>query len=181
MEKSRKHLMKIHRFLLTAFLLRGLMAYAGEVAVARDDNDAVRDSRWRTYKGNELNFSFFGVGTDRKFEHDGLGGGLSYFFSRYAGVEGYAYSESLSDHLVDNVGGSLFLRLPIRKSGVALYALGGGGRQFDPFKQWTVDAGGGLEWRFLDHVGLFADARSVWPVRTHHPYPMGRLGLRVGF
>lgn len=158
------------------------------VVVERDTN---RD--WMGYKANELDFSFFGTGTvgkktlhapsTRRIERDGklgLGAGISYFFCRYVGVEGYAYSESTADYFVDDVGGNLIGRFPIGHSGVALYGFGGGSRQFDPVIQWTLDAGGGIEWRFSKHVGIFTDARYVWADETKN-YALGRLGVRVGF
>ena len=158
--------------------------------VAHEDNDRY----WRDYGPNEVNFSFFGSGTvgddtlsnvsaDR-VERDGklgMGLGLSYFFHRNIGVEGWAYSESTGgDHFVDNVGGDLIGRFPIGHSGFAPYVFGGGGRQLDPVIQWTWDAGGGLEWRFTDHVGIFMDARFVWADDTKD-YGLGRLGIKFGF
>jgi hypothetical protein len=160
--------------------------------VTHHDND--RD--WCTYKGNELNFSIFGGGTvgedtlreiddvsTERIERDGnLGAGLavSYFPCRYFGIEAYAYTESTSDHWVDNVGADLIARLPLGESGVAPYVFAGGGRQIDPLYQWYFDAGGGLEWRFLPNVGVFADGRYIWADETDD-YGLGRLGLRFGF
>jgi hypothetical protein len=90
---------------------------------------------WKTYGANELEVGIFGSGTvgrrtlenpsSRRIERNGkLGAGASvgYFFHRYVGVEGYAYSESTSEHFVDNVGGDLLLRLPLGHTGLALYA-----------------------------------------------------------
>ncbi len=158
-------------------------------AVVHHDDDRY----WIGYGANEVNFSFFGTGTvgektlrrvsADKIERDGklgLGMGLSYFFHRYIGVEGYAYSESTSDHFVDNVGGDLIGRFPIGQSGFAPYVFGGAGRQFDPVIQWIWDAGGGLEWRFTPHVGIFVDARYVWADDTKD-YGLGRLGIKFGF
>ena len=160
--------------------------------VAHADDD--HDHSWKDYKAHELNFSFYGTGTvgkktllnlsGDKVERDGklgLGTALSYFFCRYAGIEGYAYSESTGgDHFVDNVGGDLIARWPIGHSGFAPYVFGGGARQLDPVIQWTWDAGGGLEWRFAPHVGIFADARFVWADDTKD-YGLGRLGIKFGF
>jgi hypothetical protein len=160
---------------------------------SRASNDDDHSHSWKDYKGNEFNVSLFGSGTVgrrtirhpslRRIERNGelgLGAGISYFFSRYVGVEGYAYSEDTHRHFVDNVDGNLILRLPIGHSGLALYGLGGGGRQFDPVIQWTLHAGGGVEWRFVEHVGVFADAQYVWADETRD-YGLGRVGLRIGF
>jgi hypothetical protein len=151
------------------------------------------DHSWVGYHANEVDFSFFGTGTvgertlrrpsTRRIERNGrlgAGAGMSYFFHRNVGIEGYAYSESTHHDVVDNVGGDLIARFPILNSGVAPYIFGGGGRQFDPALQWTWDAGGGLEWRFLSHMGIFIDARYVWADNTKD-YGLGRLGLKFGF
>jgi hypothetical protein len=176
------------------------VVYADDTTV-RYDRDRERtmvvehdtEHGWQHYRANELDFSVFGTGTlgertlrnpsSRRIERNGkLGAGLGvgYFFHRYVGVEGYAYTESTSDHFVDHVGGNLIGRLPIAETGLAPYVFGGGGRQFDRVTQWTWDAGGGLEWRFCPNAGVFADARYVWADKTKD-YGMGRLGLRFGF
>ena len=148
---------------------------------------------WVGYEANELSFSVFGTGTvgertlrhpsEERIERDGklgLGTGLSYFFHRNLGIEAYTYTESTHHNWFDNVGGDLIARFPILESGVAPYVFGGGGRQLDPLYQWYWDAGGGIEWRFAPHVGMFVDARYVWADKTKD-YGLGRLGLKFGF
>jgi hypothetical protein len=145
------------------------------------------DRHWRAYNACELEFLFFGTGTvgsdSDVLDRDGklgAGAGLAYFFHRNIGIEAYAYSESTSDHFVDTVNGDLVIRFPIMDTGLAPYGFGGGGRAFDPVTQWTWDAGGGLQWRFLEHLAVFADARYVWADKTKD-YGLGRVGLKVGF
>jgi hypothetical protein len=151
------------------------------------------DGNWMSYKANELSFEAFGTGTvgKRTLEHPstrrierngklGAGFGMSYFFCRYVGVEGYAYTESTHHNWVDDIGGELVLRLPIANSGVALYGFGGGSRQLDPVYQWTLDAGGGVEWRFWHNIGVFVDGRYVFADETRN-YGLGRVGLKFGF
>jgi len=157
--------------------------------VAEVDDDG---NDWRTYKANELNFSFFGSGTAgsttvksslNKVKRDGrLGAGLgmSYFFHRNIGLEAEAYTENTGHNFVDNADLLLNLRFPLGKSGVAPYLLGGAGRQFDPVYQWTFHMGGGLEFRFSPHVGIFVDGRYVVADETDE-YALGRAGLRIGF
>jgi hypothetical protein len=190
-------------------LITGMACVAAAVVAEAQENsvryDADRDrtmvahhdhheGNWVGYGANELNFSIFGTGTvgedtldnpsSKRIERDGqlgAGIGVSYFFHRYVGIEGYAYSESTGGkHFVDDIGGNLIFRLPLGESGVAPYVFGGGGRQIDPVTQWNLDAGGGVEWRFTDHVGVFVDARYVWADKTDD-YGLGRLGLKFGF
>ena len=168
--------------------------YRRDTTGADDPKDERRDNtghNWRQYKANDLSVGLFGTGTvgekslhsTREIERDGrlgAGVGVSYFFTRYVGLESYAYTESTGHNFVDNVAGNLIARLPLGHSGVAPYAFGGGGRQFDPVTQWTWDAGAGIEWRFCAHVGIFADARFVWADKTED-YGLGRVGLKFGF
>ena len=140
-----------------------------------------------------MNFSFFGTGTVgddtlegrnlKSIKRDGrlgLGAGIQYFPHRMIGLEGEAYSENAGHHFIDNASVNLLLRLPIADSGVAPYLIGGAGRQFDPLYQWTFGMGGGLEFRFSPHVGLFLDGRYIVADETDE-YGLGRAGLRVGF
>lgn len=184
-----------------ACLMAPIAGWADETKV-RYDGDGDRtmvvhhddDRNWVGYHANEWNFSFFGTGTvgentlrdpsRRKVERDGqlgAGMGIGYFFHRYVGIEGYAYSESTGGrHFVDDIGGNIIARLPIAETGLAPYIFAGGGRQLDPIIQWNLDAGGGLEWRFARHVGVFVDGRYVWADKTKD-YGLGRLGVRFGF
>jgi hypothetical protein len=41
-------------------------------------------------------------------------------------------------------------------------------------------AGAGMEYRFTPHVGVFLDARAVWPNETKY-YGVARAGLRFAF
>jgi len=158
---------------------------------ASEDHD--RDTSWCQYKANELSFSLFGSGTvgETTVRHPslervkrdgrlGAGGGIQYFFHRNIGIEAEAYTENTDHNFIDNVNGNLIGRFPVGSSGVAPYILAGGGRQLDPLYQWCLDAGGGLEWRFSPHVGIFVDGRYVWADKTKD-YGLGRAGLRIGF
>ena len=173
----------------------GTTALAQETARYDSDRTYVRydDRDWRGYAANEWSFDFFGTGTvgkstlddisRRRVKRDGklgAGIGLNYFFHRYVGIGTEAYTESTGDSFIDNVNANLLLRYPIGESGLAPYALGGMGRQFDPEIQWTWALGGGLEFRFARHIGAFLDGRFVWADETRD-YGLGRLGLRFGF
>ena len=41
-------------------------------------------------------------------------------------------------------------------------------------------AGAGIEYRFCHNIGIFVDARCVWPDETKY-YGVGRAALRVAF
>ena len=111
-----------------------------------------------------------------------LGGGLglNYFFTRNLGVGAEAYSENTTGTFIDNASGNLILRLPLGQCGFAPYIFGGGGHQFDAAKLWFGQGGAGLEYRFTPHIGMFLDARMVWPNETKY-YGVARLGVRFAF
>ena len=145
------------------------------------------------YRANELSLDVFGTGSigQRTLDHLsgervhrdgrlGVGGGLNYFFARYIGIGGEAYTENAHHNFIDNASGSLIDRFPLGNSGVAPYIFGGGGRQFDPSYLWFGHAGGGLEYRFAPNIGAFLDARYVFP-QQERCYGLGRFGLRFAF
>ena len=145
------------------------------------------------FRGNELSLDGFATGSEgsytidhisnqrvRQNTHGGAGVGVNYFFTRYLGVGGDAYSENTTGTFIDNASGNLILRLPLGESGFAPYAFGGGGQQFSAAKLSFGQAGAGMEYRFCHNIGLFIDARCVWPNETKY-YGVGRAGLRFAF
>lgn len=145
------------------------------------------------YRANELSLDVFGSGSvgrytiknlsGRRVREDGelgAGLGLNYFFTRYIGIGGDLYSENDTGALVDSASGNLIARFPLGESGFAPYAFGGGGYQFDGLEVWFAQFGGGIEYRFTPHVGLFLDGRVVYPEETKY-YGLARLGLRFAF
>jgi hypothetical protein len=145
------------------------------------------------YRAQELSIDAFGsasldehsiahLSTDR-INHNGrlgAGAGANYFFCRYIGVGGDAYTENTAHNFIDSASGNLIGRLPIGNSGVAPYIFGGAGHQFDEVEQTFAQAGAGIEIRFAPHIGFFVDARYVFPDRTEN-YGVGRAGLRFSF
>ena len=145
------------------------------------------------YRANEFSLDLFGTDaldkytvshpSEDRIRHDsrlGLGVGLNYFLIRYVGVGVDAYSEDTKHSFVDNVSGSLIGRLPIGNTGLAPYAFGGGGHQFDPIDANFGHVGAGLEFRFTRNIGIFVDARWVWTDRDKD-YGLGRAGVRFAF
>ncbi len=137
------------------------------------------------FNANTANFSVFGAAilpenVSPDFD-DSLGGGLamSYFFSEYLGVEG-SYSIFGTDSAVHQLSGSLILRFPIRSLCLAPYVFTGGSFHTDGVNQSTLHAGGGLDYRFTNCVGIFADAQYNWAEDTSD-YTTVRTGVRFGF
>ena len=81
---------------------------------------------------------------------------------------------------IDSASGNLIARLPIGNTGLAPYIFGGGGYEFDTVHQGFGQVGGGLEFRFMEHAGVFIDARYVIADKTDN-YGVGRAGLRINF
>ena len=153
----------------------------------------VMDNSGDLYRANELSLDAFGTASLGKYtiEHVsearvrhntrlGVGVGVNYFFTQNIGIGGDAYSENTSGAFIDDASGSVILRLPLGQSGFSPYVFGGGGGQFDRQHLTFAQAGAGLEFRFTQHLGLFADARYVLPNKTKF-FGVGRAGLRFAF
>ena len=145
------------------------------------------------YRANEFSVDAFASGslgkqfitdfsgrTVRHHGRFGAGVGGNYFITRYFGLGGDVYSENTTGPFVDSASGNVFGRLPIGETGLAPYIFGGAGHQFDGVQQTFGQAGTGVEFRFTPHVGIFVDARYVFPDRTED-YGLVRGGLRVSF
>jgi hypothetical protein len=157
------------------------------------DDTGMRYDQSAKYRAHEMSLDVFGTGSvgrstlkhlsgRRVREHGELGAGLglNYFFCRYVGIGGDVYSENDTGALVDSASGSVIGRFPIGESGLAPYVFAGGGYQFDGLEVAFGQFGGGLEFRFTPHFGLFADARLVYPEEVRY-YGLARLGLRFAF
>lgn len=145
------------------------------------------------FRAGEFSFDGFGtvsIGqetinhlTSRRVRHDGrLGAGLgvNYFATRQFGFGLDAYSENTGHSVVDSASANFLYRFPFEQIGLAPYVFGGGGRQFDPTELWFAQAGGGLEFRFHRHWGIFGDARYVFTDGARN-YGLGRFGVRAAF
>lgn len=145
------------------------------------------------YRSSELSVDVFGTASLGEYSIDhlsgsrakhntrlGAGAGVNCFFTRYIGVGADAYSENTTGAFIDSTSGNLIFRLPLGQSGLAPYAFGGGGHQFDLARAWFGQVGAGMEYRFTQNVGAFVDARWVLPDKTIN-YGVGRLGLRFAF
>jgi len=145
------------------------------------------------FHANEVSGDVFGTlstGQDalshlsaERYRHDSHGGaglGLNYFFLRYAGVGADAYSENFTGRFIDKASGNLILRLPCDRFHLAPYVYGGEGYQFDPKERPFAQAGLGVEYRIIQHVGLFVDGRYVIPDASPD-FSLVRAGIRFSF
>jgi hypothetical protein len=150
------------------------------------------------------------VQTTQAQHHAGGGGvQLSWFFCRYAGIA-LETDFLGGDHYATGLSGQLILRYPfdffpkttagyskdakdVRSGkdskevsgltptwGLAPYVILGGGGQWDGQSVGVGDIGGGLEVRFLEHWGIYTDAR--WVVRdSEQHYAAVRAGVAYEF
>jgi hypothetical protein len=139
----------------------------------------------RLFPSDQLNLDLFGTYAtrDRFGDHENHGGGgvgLDYFFTRYLGIGADSYLEEWKWPY--RVNGSAILRLPLPAPlhGIALYGLGGGGREFKFVPQYTWHGGGGVEWKLSRRFGIFGDVREVLPKVTPN-YTLVRAGISLGF
>jgi hypothetical protein len=189
--KMQNILMKNKMFVGGTILMLAAMSALSQDSVTNSQSLQYDQSKY--YRCNELSLDAFGTGSLGEYTLDhpsnnrirqntkfGAGAGINYFITRYIGIGADAYSENTTGAFVDSASGSLILRLPLGQSGFAPYIFGGGGYQFDMAKQGFAQAGGGMEYRFTPHVGVFIDARGVVPRETKY-YGVGRLGLRFAF
>jgi hypothetical protein len=153
------------------------------------------------FRDNELQLDLFGLNDYYNTGRPAYGGGLglNYFFSRFVGIglEQSVYGRNSSG--VDrygnngytrwNTGGNLFLRYPICSWNLAPYVMVGGGANYGNVGNRTGgqgygSAGGGLEYRFTETIGIFSDARYLFSgVSGANAFSqlMWRYGLRFAF
>jgi hypothetical protein len=172
-------------------LVGGTILMLAATSALGDEN--VSSDQGNYYRSSELSVDAFGTGSLGEYTLDhlssdrvrqnirfGAGAGINYFLTRNIGIGADAYSENTTGPFIDNASGSLILRLPLGQSGFAPYIFGGGGHQFDMAQMWFGQAGGGMEYRFTPHMGVFIDVRGVLPNETKL-YGVARVGLRFAF
>jgi hypothetical protein len=154
-------------------------------------------------------FGSYGVGfydNHRAIGDHAWGGGVDgqYFPLLYLGfsIEGDFFNEIPHDIFGQTVTGNLILRYPLDTKfpgfHLAPYVFGGVGGIFDENSAFTHvtpfghtvhhhhddvlgDVGGGLEYRFTPHIGLFTDVRYDFVNGPRNDYMLTRLGIRYAF
>jgi hypothetical protein len=174
-------------------LMKNTMLVGGTILLLAATSAWGAETAGDYYRSGELSVDAFGTGSLGEYTLDhlsnnrirqntkfGVGAGINYFITRNIGIGGDAYSENTTGAFIDSASANLILRLPLGQSGFAPYIFGGGGHQFDMAQMWFGQAGGGMEYRFTPNVGVFLDARAVWPNETKY-YGVARAGLRFAF
>jgi hypothetical protein len=160
----------------------GLLAGAGAMAQNLDTDLHSNHVHADLYNANEGSFDAFGFygskNKDGKADAWGMGVGVNYFFTKYFGTGADTYMDAF--HYPYLVNGQGIFRYPIPNTGIAPYAFGGGGRQWQHSAQWLADAGVGIEYRIQPNVGAFFDAREVFADKTKD-YAVLRFGFRYAF
>lgn len=182
-----RSMVRLNKPMKKQLLITGTVLLLAATSALGQDNT---DDR---YRAHELSMDVFGSASLGKYSVDhlstarirhntrlGVGLGLTYFITRNIGIGAEAYSEDTSGPFIDSASANLTLRLPVGQSGFAPYVFGGGGQQFDLNELSFGQAGVGFEYRFTPKVGIFTDARMVWPTETQY-FGVARLGLRFAF
>ena len=174
----------------TVYLTATFLALAAIPARAEDNVVNQMDD---TYRAGELSLDGFGTASFSEYTINhlsaqrvnddtklGAGVGANYFFTRNFGVGAETYSQNDGGDFINNATANFLARLPLGESGFAPYALAGGGYRFQEVQTWLVQAGGGIEYRFCKHLGIFLDARVAIPEKTSF-YGLARAGVRFAF
>jgi hypothetical protein len=167
---------------LTAIAALTATTFAG-TAVVSTGKEVKNPIEPTCFEAGEFQLDVFGSYTGGGHYQDGFGGGLglNYFFTKYIGfgVDGNVYDGGVDGRWT--VSGNLIFRLPIDSACVAPYLLVGGGYGADGINEAIINAGGGLEYRFIpNRMGVFAEGRYTWAADTNGT-GQARVGLKFVF
>jgi len=177
--------------LLVLILATAAASFAGETASSKKVVVPADDCRFRAHEW-QIDASTVGAaGVYNGQSKQGLGGnwGVNYFFTKYLGVgiddsvgsvrnAGFSGFDGLQAG--DSLQADLLLRYPLCAWNLAPYVMVGGGGRWGPASQGDGNAGGGIEWRVLEHAGLFADCRWLYG-SAGLSMALPRVGIRVNF
>jgi len=135
------------------------------------------------FPANDLTFDLYGFtasrdrgGADKEAWAPGVG--VNYFITRNLGFGADTYADAFQ--LPYQVNASAIFRYPLPELALAPYGFAGAGRQWDNRAQWLGHLGAGVELRFSERFGIFADIREVFPDKMADS-TVFRFGFRVKF
>ncbi len=178
----------MNKFFFLLMFTVASFAFAQERSNSKKLFIALEESRFHP---DEWDFSVAasgGAGFYNGTRRPAIGGnfGMNHFFTNYLGI-------GIDDSVVaiktidggnsswkagNNFQADLLLRYPICSLNLAPYAMVGGGGRWGAVDQGNGNVGGGVEWRFMPKVGLFADARWLYGDQALN-LTLLRLGFRV--
>ena len=178
-----KHTMKKLTVALLAVAVTVTGAFAG--TSSKTFKETVTPAPECKFRDQEIQVDAFGLGTFFDQGQPGWGGGLgvNYFFSKFIGI-GVEQDLFGRDHNTAewSTAGNLFVRFPICSINLAPYALVGGGAAYgNGAGHGFGHAGGGLEYRITNNIGIFSDARYVYSSVEPQNAVAIRSGLRFAF
>ena len=184
-----------------AILSQAVVAFAGEPQVSSKNVILPPAPPASYYRANEWDVGVFGT-YDTSFNNNrraigdhAWGGGISlgYFPWLYAGfaVDGDLVNTVSGDNLGHQVDGKFILRYPLDLLSpnlhLAPYAYGGVGGLFvhtsgsSHHSSVLGNVGGGLEYRFTPHIGIFSDAGYQIVDGPKNNYMQVNCGLKFAF
>ena len=191
-------------FVLTAAIVisQAIVLFAGETEVSSKNVIQPAPLAPASYfRTNEFDLGVFGTyetsfNQNRRAIGDhawGGGIGLTYFPSLYAGfgIDGNLMNSVPGDDLGHQIDGKLTLRYPLDLLSpnlhLAPYAYGGVGGLFvhtsgsNHHSSFLGNVGGGLEYRFTPHIGIFSDAGYEIIDGPKNNFMQVNFGLKYAF
>jgi hypothetical protein len=139
------------------------------------------------FGNNEFQVDLFGTGGFYNQGEPSWGGGVgvNYFFFKYIGLGVEQSLAAREDNTEWGTFGNLFLRYPICSWNLAPYAIAGLGAIYGSNNNAHLagTVGGGLEYRFTDNIGIFADARWLYNATNLNEggAVLARTGIKFAF
>lgn len=157
-------------FLLSSLVLADIAAAGPLVALPVSPTQLVPSP---IFRDQEIYFDGYGsylhryggrkCGCDDSGDQGGFGGGfaIGYTFAYYVGARLDVNFSSVDDAQT-NVGGDIIIRYPFPEAHLAPYAFVGGGVEAADGNHGFFRVGGGIEWRFTPHFGIFSEGSYAW-------------------
>jgi len=130
------------------------------------------------FKADEVGVSIGGVYTGETSDV-AFGVGASYFFTPNIGVDAFTFWNDTEGSVIDDVRFGATFRVPINAN-IAPYVMGGAGYHWEGVEEWLGYAGAGVELRFNDKWGIFADGSYQWPEESKDGW-LARAGVKLIF
>lgn len=136
------------------------------------------------YRACEWQLDVFGGVGSKDFDNFGdpsegfAGLGLTFYPSLNFGIGVSGAADRFHEDVADAVAWDLYARVPIGRA--AIYALGGVSHSARHWDRLSAQGGGGLEYRFSKHVGIFGETRAINDMDGNWR-PSSRGGLRFSF